>query len=108
MNHVTRPLSSADISISSSEISKFCYIKKYRYRLHFGAQFLILLTFFESLKIFLINMLTFLMTSAKLATPGLLKIKVFRIKGYDVVIPDYNVTNKILSRDSNYIVDMVM
>ena len=53
-------------------------------------------------------MLTFLMTSAKLATPGLLKIKVFRIKGYDVVIPDYNVTNKILSRDSNYIVDMVM
>ena len=53
-------------------------------------------------------MLTFLMTSAKLGTPGLLKIKVFWIKGHDVVIPDYNVTNKILSRDSNYIVDMVM
>ena len=34
MNHVTHPLSSADISIFSSEISKFCYIKKYRYRLH--------------------------------------------------------------------------
>ena len=29
------PLSSADISIFSREISKFCYIKKYRYRLHF-------------------------------------------------------------------------
>ena len=28
MNHVTHPLSSADISIFSLEISKFCYIKK--------------------------------------------------------------------------------
>ena len=35
MNHVTHPLSSADISIFSPEISKFCYIKKYRYRLYF-------------------------------------------------------------------------
>ena len=29
-----------------SEINKFCYIKKYRYKLHFDTQFLILLTFF--------------------------------------------------------------
>ena len=29
-------LSSADISLSSSEISKFCYIRKYKCRLHFG------------------------------------------------------------------------
>ena len=36
-NHVTHPLNSADISIFSPEISKFCYIKKYRYRLHFGS-----------------------------------------------------------------------
>ena len=35
INHVTHPVSSADISIFSSEISKFCYIKKYKYRLHF-------------------------------------------------------------------------
>ena len=28
MNHVTNPLNSADISIFSTEISKFCYIKK--------------------------------------------------------------------------------
>ena len=35
INHVTQPLSSADISIFSPKISKFCYIKKYRYRLHF-------------------------------------------------------------------------
>ena len=39
--------------------------------------FLILLTFFESLKIVLINMVTVLMISAKMATLGLLKIKVF-------------------------------
>ena len=36
MNHVTHLLSSADISIFSSEIGRFCYIRKYRYRLHFG------------------------------------------------------------------------
>ena len=53
-------------------------------------------------------MVTILMISAKLATPGLLKIKIFQNKGYDVIIPDYDVTNKILSRDSNYIVDVVM
>ena len=35
LSHVTHPLSSADISSFSPEISKFCYIKKYRYRLHF-------------------------------------------------------------------------
>ena len=34
MNHVTHPLSSVDISIFSPEIRKFCYIKKYRHRLH--------------------------------------------------------------------------
>ena len=33
MNHVTHPLSSADIIIFSPEISKFCYMKKYRKRL---------------------------------------------------------------------------
>ena len=35
INHVIYFLSSADISIFSPEISKFCCIKKYRYRLHF-------------------------------------------------------------------------
>ena len=77
MNHVTHPVISADISIFSREISKFCYIKKYRYRLHFDSQFLILLTFIEFLKIVLINIFTILMMSAKMTTPGLRKIKVF-------------------------------
>ena len=63
---------------------------------------------FETLKVFLIKMVTILIMSQKLATPGLLKIKTFRNKGYDVIIPDSDVTNKILSRDSKYIIDVVM
>ena len=35
INHVAHSQSSANISIFSPEISKFCYIKKYRYRLDF-------------------------------------------------------------------------
>ena len=53
-------------------------------------------------------MVTILMISAKLATPGLLKTKIFQSKGYDVIIPDYDVTSKILSCKSNYIVDVVL
>ena len=46
--------------------------------------------------------------SAKMATPGLLKIKIFWKKGYDVIIFVHAVINKILSRDSNYNVNVVM
>ena len=46
--------------------------------------------------------------SAKMASPGLLKITVFWNKSYDVIISVDDVTNKILSRDSNYIVDVFM
>ena len=46
-------------------------------------------------------MVVILVISAKLATLGLLGIKPFQNKGYDV-------TKKILLRDSNYIVDVVM
>ena len=45
------------------------------------------------------------MMSARMATPGLLKKTVFLNKGYDAIIPVDDVTNKILSRDSNHIVD---
>ena len=48
------------------------------------------------------------MMSAKLSTPGLLKITVFLNKGYDVLISIDDVINKILSRDSNYIVAVFM
>ena len=46
--------------------------------------------------------------SAKMATPGLLKITVFWSKGYDFINPVDDVNNKILSRDSNYIVDVFL
>ena len=47
-------------------------------------------------------MVKILMMSAKVATPGLLKIKVFWNKGYYAIYSVYDVTNKILSHDSNY------
>ena len=45
--------------------------------------------------------------STKMATPDFLKIKAFRNKCYGVIIYVHDVTNKILSRDSNYIVDYI-
>ena len=48
------------------------------------------------------------MISAKMTAPGILKITVFWTKGYDVIIYVHDVTSKILSRDLNYIVDVVM
>ena len=48
------------------------------------------------------------MMSAKMATPGFCKIKVFWKKGYDIIISTSDVTDKILSRDSNYVADVVM
>ena len=60
---MTHPLGSADITISLPEITKFCYINKYRFRFHLE---------FILIKIDLISMM-----SAKLATLGLLKIKLF-------------------------------
>ena len=49
----------------------------------------------ESLKFVLINMVTILMMSATLATPGYFD----RYKVNDVIILEYDAPNKILSRD---------
>ena len=65
-------------------------------------------TFFKSLKIVLTNMVKILLLSAKIATLGFLKIKVFWNKGYCIIISVHDVTNKNLTHDSNYIVDVVM
>ena len=55
------------------------------------------------------NIVTILMVmSAKIATQGLLEIKIFWNKGYDVIISVHYVTNKILSLISYYIVDVVI
>ena len=66
-----------------------------------------LLTFFESSKVVFINIVEFLMMSAKLIILDLLKIKLIWNKGYDVIIFHYDV-NKILSRGSNYFVEAVI
>ena len=53
-------------------------------------------------------MVTILMMAAKMATLGLLEIKIFRSKDYDVIISGYDVISKNLSRDPNFIIDVVM
>ena len=56
-------------------------------------------------------MVVILMISAKLATQGFLKIKLFQNEGYDVIISVHdrtNTMNEIISRESNYIVDVVI
>ena len=53
-------------------------------------------------------MVKILMMSAKMATQVLLKMKVFWNKFYYVIYAVYDVTNEILSHDSNYIMDVVM
>ena len=89
----------------SPVISKFCYIKKY-------IVFLCIISnsfnFFWVFKDCLINMVAILMMSAKMASLGLVKIKVLWTKVYDVIIYFHEISNKILSHDPNYIVDMVM
>ena len=52
-------------------------------------------------------MVTILMMSAKMATLGLLKITLFGNNSYDVRISNYDITNKISSCDSNYIIRAV-
>ena len=47
------------------------------------------------------KMVTILIMSAKMATPGLPKIRALWKKGYDVIISVHDATNKFLSRDSN-------
>ena len=43
-----------------------------------------------------------------MATQDLLKIKVFWSKAYNAIISVHDVTSNILSRDSNYVVDLVI
>ena len=48
------------------------------------------------------------MMSAKLVPLGLLKINIFSNKGYGIITSAYDINNKISSRNSKYIVDVVM
>ena len=60
------------------------------------------------LKFVWINMNAMLMMSPKLAIPDLFKITVLWSKDYDVTISVYEVIIKILLRDSNYIVNVIL
>ena len=90
----------------------FFYRRSFFYRIQrlaFKTQVLILLSFFWVFKgCFNKNMVVILMKSAKLATPDLVKIKVFWNKCYELIISVHDVTNKVFSRDWNYIVDVLM
>ena len=49
-----------------------------------------------------------LMISAKMDRLGFLKTELFWNNSHDLIISVHDVTNKILSHNSNYIVDVVM
>ena len=68
----------------------------------------IFLFFPLGLTVFLIKVAKILMMLPKLATHGLLRIKVLWNKDHDVTICVYDNTSNILSRESNYIADVVM
>ena len=101
VNHVAYPLRSAYISIFSTEISSFCYIKKLKFKLRFNTWFLIPVTLFQSV---LWNMVAFLMMPAKLANADLLKIQVFSNKVCDVIVSFHGVANK----NQNYHLDHII
>ena len=97
----------ADIIIFSPKNNNFCYVRKYRQKLHVDKFFLILLTFITLVA--LIDVIAIWIMSAELATPGLLKIKVFSKNSCVVITFVYDITNKILSRDLKHnVVDIVM
>ena len=84
----------ADIIIFSPKNNNFCYVRKYRQKLHVDTFFLILLTFITLVA--LIDVIAIWIMSAELATPG-------------VITFVYDITNKILSRDLKHnVVDIVM
>ena len=107
MNHVTHPLCSADIWIFyqksgnvviSRNTDKYCFWYIISHSFNFS---------WVSID-YLITLFKILMMPEKMGTWGLLKIMVFWNKGYGVIIPVNDVTNKILSCDSNYTVDGFM
>ena len=60
--------------------------------------FLVLLTFTEFLKVVVIN----------IWIQASLKLGFFEMVFYDIIIPAHGITNKILTRNSNYVADAVI
>ena len=76
MGHLTHLLISADITIFHRKSANFSISRNADIDCILIHNFYFY-TFVESLKIVLINLVTIMLMSAKMATPGLLKIKVF-------------------------------
>ena len=108
MDYMTQPLSSAAINFFFTGNQQILLYQEMQIYIAFWNIISNFFTLFESLKIVLINMVTILMISAKMANPGLLKIKVLWNIGYGVIIYFRDVTNKLFSGESIYIVDVVM
>ena len=108
MNHVTHPLSSAGISTFYQKSANFAILENKYIDQILVNNFWNILTSYEPFNIFLINMVTTLMMSAKLGTPGLVEINIFSNNVYDLIIVGCDVTNKFLWRDSNCIINVVM
>ena len=102
INYVTHPLSFAAISIFFTIYQHFFVLPgntdKNCILLHNSFEFLWVLKG-VLIKIFAILMM--------LATTGLFTVMVLWNKGYDVIIFVHNVTNQILLRESNYILDVI-
>ena len=103
---MTQPLSSADFSIFHRKSTNIAISKIKEIDWILIKNFLFFYNFVSVWKAVLINMVTILMMSAKLSTPSFLKV--FWNKDYEVIIFVFDVTNKILLRNSNYTVDLVM
>ena len=65
-------------------------------------------SFFQSIKVILINMIAALMMSTKSVSLSVLKTKIFWNSDYDLKNFVQDVTNKILLHDSIYIADVAM
>ena len=100
--HVTQLLSSADISIFSLKVSI------HNFSIHNWYIISNCFNFFWVFKDFFSRHGYNFNDVSKMATLGLVKIKVFWNKYYDVIVSVYPFINKILSYGSNYIVDVVM
>ena len=99
--------SSADISIFTGNHQVLLY-QEIQIKIVFNRIISSSFNFFGFLKVFLINIVPVFIMSAKLTHLGLLEIKVFWNKDYDVINYFHDVINNIFLRNSNYIADVVM
>ena len=109
MNHVTYPLSSADTIIFSPEINQFYFLKKYsRYSFPFWYIITNSFNFSWVIKDFFKKYGQNLDDVSKTGYPRPSWNNSFLKNGYGAIIFVHDVTNKILSHDSNYNVNVVM